>query len=100
MTKIYLPGLHGQEPTMVCRVPTGNGETCGKRFYPGEERAWQRHMTRCAAEHEDAIHGESLKTRLPVFDDANWDPEYSEHMRKVGERMLAEGRLETKPNET
>jgi hypothetical protein len=76
MTRLYLPGLHGQEPTMVCRVPIGNGETCGKQFYPGEERAWQRHMTACAAEHEAAIHAESLKTRMPVFDENNWDPEY------------------------
>jgi hypothetical protein len=85
---------------MVCTVPTGGGEVCGKRFYPGEERAWQRHVGECARAHEAEIAAVSLKRRMPVFDDDTWDPEWAEHMRKLGARMKAEGRLETKPHET
>jgi hypothetical protein len=34
---------------------------------------------------------------MPVFEE--WDPEVAAHLRKVGERMVAEGRLEVKPSE-
>jgi hypothetical protein len=40
---------------------------------------------------------ERLEERMPVFDE--WDPEVAAHMRKVGERMLEERRLEVKPSE-
>ena len=89
----------GPEPTMVCRVPTGDGEVCGKAFYPGEERKWQRHVGECAARHRDKIETQSPRTRLPIFSDEAWDPEISAHMRKVGDRMIREGRLEVRPNE-
>lgn len=99
MSRIILPGLHGEEPFLVCRVPDGKGGICGRLFYERERLAWQQHVGRCARSHEAEIRAESLKGRMPVFDPENWDPQYEEHMRKVGERMLREGRLETKPNE-
>jgi len=45
--KGYGTGAMG-EPTMVCRVPVGRGATCGAAFWPGEERAFQEHVGRCA----------------------------------------------------
>jgi hypothetical protein len=96
-SKIVLPGLHGAEPTMICRVPTGPEDICGKPFYPGEELAWQRHVGECARAHMDAIKERSPASRNAWAED--WDPEYSAFMEKVGRRMLAEGRWETKPNE-
>lgn len=81
------------EPTMVCRVPVGPGETCGSAFWPGEERAFEQHVARCAKEHEAEIHNNSPRQKIPIFDEANWDPEVADHLRKVGSRMIREGRL-------
>ena len=88
----YETGAMG-EPTMVCRVPVGPGEVCGAAFWPGEERKFQSHVGRCAQEHETEIHNESPRTKLPIFDEANWDPEVAAHLKKVGARMLKEGRF-------
>ena len=86
---------------MVCRVPVGPDEDdiCGELFYPGEERKWAKHCGECAAQHRDVIEQQSPRNRLPIFDENAWDPEVAEHMRKVGERMKAEGRLEVLPSE-
>lgn len=94
---IHLP--RDEEPVAVCRVPVGGGEVCGKPFFPGEERAFQKHVGECAREHADEIRAESPRQKMPVFDEETWDPEVAAHMREVGRRMLREGRLETKPNE-
>lgn len=85
------------EPTMVCRVPINEEDLCLKGFYPGEERAFQRHVGICARQHRDAI--EERRKRLAIFHEDAWDPEIAAHMRKVGERMKREGRLVVKPNE-
>jgi hypothetical protein len=85
------------ERLMVCRVVTGPGEICGMTFTRPD--VWQRHVGRCARAHMDEIRAESLRARMPVFDEESWDPEVSEHMAKVGARMKAEGRLEVKPSE-
>lgn len=85
------------EPSMVCRVPVNAEDLCLQPFYPGEERAFQAHVGRCAREHRDAI--EERRKRLALFREEAWDPEVAEHMRKVGERMKREGRLEVKPSE-
>lgn len=82
---------------MVCRVPVNADETCGKAFFPGEERAFNRHVAECAQANAEAIHAASPRTRLEVLEP--WDPEIAAHMKKVGERMLEEGRLEVKPSE-
>lgn len=99
--QILVPRGHedGDGPSMICRVPTGNGEVCGKLFYSGEERAWQRHVGVCARRHAAEIHAESPRTKMPLFTPEAWDPELSKYMKRLGERMLREGRLVVKKNE-
>lgn len=75
-----------------CEVPG-----CGAVFHEGEEAAWQAHVGPCARRNLDRIHSVMKGRHLPAFDD--FDPEVSEHLRRVGERMLREGRMEVKPNE-
>lgn len=88
----YETGAQG-EPTMVCRVPVGPGETCLTTFWPGEERQFTEHVTRCAKAHEAEIYEQSPRNRLAIFNEESWDPEVAAHMKKVGERMLKEGRF-------
>ena len=98
----YETSQEAPTPVAVCRVPVGGGEVCGHPFYAHEDgwrRKWIAHMAACAKRHEAAIHAESPKQRLPILDDANWDPEVAAHMKKVGERMIREGRLEVLPSE-
>lgn len=97
MSKLVLPGLHGAEPTMICRVATGPEDICGKLFYPGEERQWQNHVGECARAHIAEIMERAPSNRFRWAEDQ--DPEYTEHMAKVGRQMRAEGRWETKPHE-
>jgi hypothetical protein len=90
--KGYETGAQG-EPTMVCRVPVGPGEACGAPFWPGQEGDFERHVQRCRVQHEEEIHNNSPRARMPIFDEASWDPEIAAHMREVGRRMLKEGRF-------
>jgi hypothetical protein len=62
-------------------------------FFPGEERALEAHVGRCAREHIDQVVAESPRTRMPFMDDANWDPELTRHMKDLGVRMRREKRL-------
>lgn len=95
---LWLPGdPDPDERLMVCRVVTGPGEICGMTFT--RQDVWQRHVGRCARAHIDEIRAESMRARMPVLDEANWDPEWSEHQQEVGRRMVAEGRLVPRPNE-
>lgn len=86
---------------MICRVIVSAAERviCGRLFEPGEERAWEKHCGDCAMQHIDEIRAASPRTRMPVFDPNAWDVEIDEHMRKLGERMRREGRLEVRKNE-
>lgn len=61
----------------------------------------QKHMAACAREHIDEIRAQapSVRHKGGPFDPETWDPEVDAHMKKVGERMLKEGRLETLPSE-
>lgn len=95
---LYLPSQLVEGPLMVCRVKTKDG-FCGKVFRAGEERKWQRHTAECARENIDHILAASPRRKLPFLDEEAWDPEYSAYMRKVGDRMKAEGRFEFKPGE-
>lgn len=83
------------------RVLVGKCLVCDATFHRGEEDEWQRHVGRCARqalpELMDARAEE--RKRLAVFDEENWNPDVAEHLRKVGKRMLAEGRMVLKPNE-
>lgn len=86
---------------MVCRVlvDAQTERVCGRLFEPGEERAFQKHVGDCAREHIDQIRAGSPRAKMPVLDPNEWDPEIEEHMRKVGRRMIREGRLEVRKNE-
>lgn len=97
MSRLILPGLHGEEPTMICRVPVAEDEVCGKVFYPGEERAFTNHCIVCARQNEQGIHENRLTTRVPAMEVQ--DPEWAAHQREVGRRMREEGRLVPKKNE-
>jgi hypothetical protein len=90
----------GPRPIYECMVPTDDeGTPCGRLFFVGEERAVERHMAACARAHVAEIRGRALKRRMPVFDPDSWSPDAEAHVKKVGRRMLAEGRLTMKPHE-
>jgi arabinogalactan endo-1,4-beta-galactosidase len=100
VSRLIIPGVNEpreDERLLICRVPTGPETICGKLFPERQLREWQRHTGLCAREHMDAIRERAPSERLKMLDHP--DPEYAEHMRKVGEQMRAEGRWETKPNE-
>lgn len=96
---LYLPASAMEEPTMVCRVPTGLETTCGALFYPGQENLFQHHCGDCAKANAEWVQTASIRKRLPFMDDDWWDPEVAEHMRRLGQRMRDENRLEVKPHE-
>lgn len=94
---IHVPrGYEDQEPIGLCLV-TG----CGARFYKGQEEAWQRHVGPCARAHlaEERGLNPAVKNEGTMWDENVWDPEVAAHMKKLGERMLKEGRLTVKPSE-
>jgi hypothetical protein len=70
---------------------------CGWGFTASESREWQKHVGDCARQNMTEIVAKSPKGT--VWDDEEWSPEASKHVREVGERMLKEGRLEMKPSE-
>lgn len=82
------------------REPTGHCNVCGEDLY-GTVGDAQKHMGACARANIDAIRAAapSQKRKGGPFDPDLWDPEVEEHLRKVGKRMLAEGRMEVLPSE-
>lgn len=56
-------------------------------------------LGRCARNHPDEIEAAKLKNRIPIMDENQWNPDASAYLRKVGDRMIREGRLVMKPNE-
>jgi len=91
---IVPPEYADRRPAFACNV-------CGSQF-PNEQRAvYERHVGECARAHEAEILAMRPSVRLKggPFDPESWDPEAEAHMRKVGERMLREGRMEVKPAE-
>lgn len=85
----------------ICRVLVDAEEEriCGTTFALDDEAGYLRHLRQCVSDHRDVIHAASPRTKMPWLDPEAWDPEIDEHMRKVGERMLEEGRFEVKPSE-
>lgn len=77
--------------------PTGRCYTCGVPFFSREEG--ERHMGPCARSRMDELKALRVSERLPFMDEEAWDPEVAAHLRKVGDRMLKEGRWEVKPSE-
>lgn len=74
------------EPKFVCRVVTGEGETCGKLFYEGEEVKFARHAAECARRYEAEIQAASMRNKLPGFlgDDGDFDVEMERWTRETG----------------
>jgi hypothetical protein len=89
--------LDAAPPTRV----VGVCHVCGAKFGEGSETAWQRHVGECARAHMDEIMAARPSQALKggPFDPESWDPEVEAHMRKVGETMLREGRMEVLPHE-
>ena len=71
---------------------------CLRTWPKRQRREWEQHFAQCVSDHRDEIARLSDAQRLGGVLDP-MDPEIAEHMRKVGERMIREGRLEVKPNE-
>jgi hypothetical protein len=90
------PGLILPVSVLERRI-VGECYICGDPVYAGDEA----HIGNCAREMLPEIMKarEARRADLAIFDEASWDPEVSEHMRRVGRRMLAEGRLVVKPSE-
>jgi ABC-type histidine transport system ATPase subunit len=101
MTPLILPAhiAEDPEPELICTVTLANGETCGAAFTRTQHRKYAAHVAQCATQNLATIRAESLKERMPIFDDDAWDPEISKHMREVGRRMIREKRLEVLPSE-
>lgn len=71
---------------------------CGSLFRESEQRSWQQHVGPCARANIDRIKAKMDRAGAgPLGED--FDPEVTKHMRRVGEQMLREGRLEVKPSE-
>lgn len=94
---LILPAAYGQ-PDPGPRV--GVCSTCDKVFYRGEEQAWQKHVYECAMSRLPEIleAREEQKKRMAIFNES-WNPDVDEHLRKVGERMISEGRLVMRKSE-
>jgi hypothetical protein len=88
LTRLVLPGVG--EPDWPCHM-------CGENL--PSQREHERHVGPCARAKMDEIHAAVEVRRRSIFDTRSWDPEVAEHMRKVGERMKAEGRSEVRPDE-
>lgn len=88
--KLWVPET-AREHIGVCNI-------CG---YEAPYRDAQAHMVRCARQYMDAIRAASpsQKWKGEAFDPETWDPEVEEHLKRVGQRMLREGRMTVKPNE-
>lgn len=111
--KLILPGEVEKRDRLQIFVPSGYEEpeqaighehvlvcsTCDRVYRLAEEREFQAHVGDCARVHMDLILSASPRRRMPILDEETWDPEVAEHMRKVGDRMLEEGRLEVRRNE-
>lgn len=105
MATLHVPRGYESDPENapvlvgVCLVP--GCERQGLPFYRGQEDEWQRHAGWCARRNRDEIgaHIEERKEARKIFDPNTWDPEWAAHQKKVGKRMLEEGRLVPKPHE-
>jgi hypothetical protein len=98
MSRLIVVGGLRREPAFHCRVPTGPEEVCGAVFFEEEQRKFAQHVKECARKHEREIAEASPRVQQPLWHTDD-DPEVAAHMKRVGERMLEEGRLVTKPNE-
>lgn len=89
---IWIPPEH--------REPNGHCNVCDEDLF-GTVGDMQKHMASCARANLGVIRAAapSQKNKGGPFDPDLWDREGEEYLRKVGKRMLAEGRLEMRDNE-
>lgn len=98
MSDLILPGKFG---LILVRDEIGRCYACHQPFY--SERDMRAHFQ--TVEHRQAMEDlliERLehKRRLALFhDDEQADVELEEHFKKIGKRMLAEGRMTVRKNE-
>ena len=80
--------------------PNGYCSVCDCDLF-GDVESMQRHMAACVRRNIDEIRAQapSQQFKDTVFDPNTWNPEVEEYLAGVGERMLAEGRLEMLPSE-
>lgn len=80
--------------------PNGYCSLCDS-YLVGTVGELQKHMAACAREHIDEIRAmaPSQQFKGTMFDPREWNVELEEHMARVGERMLAEGRMTMHPSE-
>lgn len=105
--RLIVPGQPPPQDRLTIYVPrgaerrkTGECYLCGAAFAAGDDVV--AHMKRCVHAAGEDVRAERYDkvSRLEIFlDPGAWDPEVTEHLRKVGVRMLAEGRMELKPSE-
>lgn len=90
---IWIPHQRLEPPNGYCSI-------CDQDLW-GTVGDLQAHMSACARANLDEIRAQapSNKNKGGPFDPDLWDPEVEEHLKKVGERMLAEGRMEMHDNE-
>lgn len=78
-------------------IPVYKCNVCGWHFTSDEQKQWQSHVGDCARKNMDKILAKRPKGAIFGPDDV--DKEAEAHLKKVGERMLKEGRWELKPEE-
>lgn len=91
--------LPGRFALIIPRDQIGFCDICGVPFF--SDRDARVHMG--TPGHAEAVQAELTAERRRrdrlAFLHEDLDPEVTEHMRKVGKRMLEEGRMVVKPNE-
>lgn len=88
MSDLILPGLG--RPVWKCHM-------CGEER--GSQRDLEQHVGPCARSMMGEIHAALEVRRRSIFSSESWDPEVAAHMREVGKRMKAEGRMTVHPHE-
>lgn len=96
---IFVPRGYG---TPLGPRPTGHCNLCGQDLY-GTVDQNTRHLTACVrGEAGDRVlrEREAHRQRLRIFYDREmWNPDAEDHVKQVGDRMRAEGRLVMRPHE-
>jgi hypothetical protein len=90
---IWIPHQRLEPPNGYCSI-------CDMDLW-GSVGDLQAPMAACVRANIDEIRAQapSVKHKGGPFDPENWNPDAEAHLKKVGERMLKEGRLEMLPNE-
>ena len=78
MVELWLPPTAQQHPRYRCHL-------CRARFFRGQESEFERHVVKCGNDHEQQLHEDSIRTRLPgLYGPEAGDPEYENYVRRTG----------------